>query len=146
MAPTDLTSTECSQPGPNPIRGSSVRASGPDDFDGRCDSGLGGQRRRIQKPRVIGRLQRRRGARAVATVALDQIRQDLGFGHRFALGGQFQPAPVRPGRTMSTIIEVAARNQLLKLQGHHSARAFQKQLNQAIAEARPNSFDIDIIE
>lgn len=54
--------------------------------------------------------------------------------------------PVRPGRNMSTIIEVAARNQLLKLQGHHSARAFQKQLNQAIAEARPNSFDIDIIE
>jgi HPr kinase/phosphorylase len=41
---------------------------------------------------------------------------------------------------------VAARNQLLKLQGHHSARAFQKQLNRAIAEARPNSYDIDIIE
>jgi HPr kinase/phosphorylase len=54
--------------------------------------------------------------------------------------------PVRPGRNMATIIEVAARNQLLKLQGHHSARAFQKQLNRAIAEARPNSYDIDIIE
>lgn len=54
--------------------------------------------------------------------------------------------PVRPGRTMATIIEVAARNQLLKLQGHHSARAFQEQLNRAIAEARPNSYDIDIIE
>jgi len=54
--------------------------------------------------------------------------------------------PVRPGRTMATIIEVAARNQLLKLQGHHSARDFQKQLNRAIAEARPNSYDIDLIE
>ena len=31
--------------------------------------------------------------------------------------------PVRPGRNLSTIIEVAARNQLLKFQGHHSARA-----------------------
>jgi HPr kinase/phosphorylase len=54
--------------------------------------------------------------------------------------------PVRPGRNMATIIEVAARNQLLKLQGHHSARAFQKQLNRAIADARPNSYDIDVIE
>jgi len=42
--------------------------------------------------------------------------------------------PVRPGRNMTTIIEVAARNQLLKLQGHHSARAFAERLNRAIAE------------
>ena len=41
--------------------------------------------------------------------------------------------PVRPGRNMTTIIEVAARNHLLKLQGHHSAREFANQLNQAIA-------------
>ena len=54
--------------------------------------------------------------------------------------------PVRPGRTMATIIEVAARNQLLKLQGHHSARIFQEQLNRAIAEARPQTYDIDHIE
>lgn len=45
--------------------------------------------------------------------------------------------PVRPGRNVATIIEVAARNQLLKFMGHHSARAFQDRLNQAIAEARP---------
>lgn len=32
--------------------------------------------------------------------------------------------PVRPGRSVSTIIEVAARNQLLKDMGHHSAREF----------------------
>ena len=42
--------------------------------------------------------------------------------------------PVRPGRNMTTIIEVAARNQLLKLQGHHSALEFQEKLNRAIAE------------
>jgi HPr kinase/phosphorylase len=41
--------------------------------------------------------------------------------------------PVRPGRNMTTIIEVAARNHLLKLQGHHSARDFQERLNRAIA-------------
>ncbi len=41
--------------------------------------------------------------------------------------------PVRPGRNMTTIIEVAARNHLLKQQGHHSAREFQERLNRAIA-------------
>jgi len=43
--------------------------------------------------------------------------------------------PVRPGRNMTTILEVAARNHLLKLQGHHSARAFQEQLSKAIADS-----------
>lgn len=55
--------------------------------------------------------------------------------------------PVRPGRSIATIIEVAARNQLLKLQGHNSAREFQDRLNRAIAEARPQSgFDVEGIE
>ena len=55
--------------------------------------------------------------------------------------------PVRPGRNLATIIEVAARNQLLKLQGHHSAREFQDRLNRAIADARPETaFDMDVIE
>jgi len=54
--------------------------------------------------------------------------------------------PVRPGRNVATIIEVAARNQLLKFQGHDSAQVFQEQLNRAIAEARPRNFDMDPIE
>lgn len=45
--------------------------------------------------------------------------------------------PIRPGRNITSIIEVAARNQLLKLQGKHSAREFQERLNKAIEEARP---------
>lgn len=43
--------------------------------------------------------------------------------------------PVRPGRNLATLTEVAARNQLLKLQGTHSARAFRDQLSRAMAEA-----------
>ncbi len=42
--------------------------------------------------------------------------------------------PVRPGRNLTTLIEVAARNHLLKLQGHHSAREFADKLNRAIAQ------------
>ncbi len=45
--------------------------------------------------------------------------------------------PVRPGRSMTTLIEVAARNHLLKLQGHNSALEFQERLNRAIAEGQP---------
>ncbi len=43
--------------------------------------------------------------------------------------------PVRPGRSMTTIIEVAARNHLLKLQGHYSALDFQDRLNKEIAQS-----------
>ena len=42
--------------------------------------------------------------------------------------------PVRPGRNIATLIEVAARNQLLKLQGIHSARAFRDRLHRAMGE------------
>jgi HPr kinase/phosphorylase len=54
--------------------------------------------------------------------------------------------PVRPGRNMTTIVEVAARNHLLKLQGHHSAREFQERLNRAIAlapGARVGEMDVE---
>jgi HPr kinase/phosphorylase len=42
--------------------------------------------------------------------------------------------PVRPGRNIATLIEVAARNQLLKYQGIHSARAFREHLNRAMGD------------
>jgi len=54
--------------------------------------------------------------------------------------------PVRPGRNMTTIVEVAARNHLLKLQGHHSAKEFQERLNRAIAlapGARVGELDVE---
>ncbi len=53
--------------------------------------------------------------------------------------------PVRPGRNMTTIVEVAARNHLLKEQGHHSAREFQDKLNRAIAVAPGRSMgELDV--
>jgi HPr kinase/phosphorylase len=60
----------------------------------------------------------------------------LGFDDRYddILGCQVQAMrlPVRPGRNLATLIEVAARNQLLKFQGTHSARAFRDQLHRAM--------------
>jgi len=43
--------------------------------------------------------------------------------------------PVRPGRNIATIIEVAARNQILKSLGVHSARDFQARLTKKLAAA-----------
>ena len=45
--------------------------------------------------------------------------------------------PVRPGRSLSLIIEVAARNRLLQVQGTHSAEAFAEQLRIHIARDQP---------
>jgi HPr kinase/phosphorylase len=40
--------------------------------------------------------------------------------------------PVRPGRSLTTIVEVAARNQLLKAMGHHSAMEFQNRVQEGL--------------
>lgn len=43
--------------------------------------------------------------------------------------------PVRPGRNLASIVEVAARNHLLKAQGHHAAQRLQARLERRLAEA-----------
>ena len=42
--------------------------------------------------------------------------------------------PVRPGRNMTSIVEVAARNHILKEMGYHGAREFQDHLEKRMAE------------
>ena len=57
--------------------------------------------------------------------------------------------PVRPGRNLATLIEVAARNQLLKVQGTHSARAFRDQLQRAMEGENleaPDRGSLDAVE
>jgi len=59
----------------------------------------------------------------------------------------FIKIPVRPGRNIAAIVEIAARNQLLKLGGHYSAREFQEQLNQEIlAQTRPAKSVWELLE
>ena len=43
--------------------------------------------------------------------------------------------PIRPGRNVASIVEVAARNHLLKLQGHNAAKKFQESLERRLAAA-----------
>lgn len=62
----------------------------------------------------------------------------LGFTENFmSLLGTNLPLfriPLSPGRSIATLIEVAARNHIIKIMGKHSARAFEKRLNKAISD------------
>jgi HPr kinase/phosphorylase len=42
--------------------------------------------------------------------------------------------PVAPGRSIAILVEVAARNQLLRARGHHAARALAERLEQTLRE------------
>jgi HPr kinase/phosphorylase len=48
--------------------------------------------------------------------------------------------PVAPGRNLAILVEVAARNQLLRSRGHHAARTLVTRLSQQLepAEHRPD--------
>ena len=54
--------------------------------------------------------------------------------------------PVTPGRNLASIIGVAARNYLLKMQGHHSAREFEKELIARMSIGRRKKTGEDEIE
>ena len=54
--------------------------------------------------------------------------------------------PVTPGRNLASIIGVAARNYLLKMQGHHSAREFEKELIARMSIRRRKKTGKDEIE
>jgi HPr kinase/phosphorylase len=49
--------------------------------------------------------------------------------------------PVAPGRSVSILVEVAARNQLLRARGHHAARVLADRLEQTLRAAGPPSDD-----
>jgi HPr kinase/phosphorylase len=47
--------------------------------------------------------------------------------------------PVATGRNLSMLVEIAARNHTLKLEGHHSAREFARSLEQQLERNRLRS-------
>jgi HPr kinase/phosphorylase len=57
--------------------------------------------------------------------------------HFFEILGMRVPLlrmPVAPGRNIAILVEVAARNQLLRMRGHHAARALADRLQQRLRE------------
>ncbi|HJR58101.1 MAG TPA: HPr(Ser) kinase/phosphatase [Vicinamibacterales bacterium] len=52
--------------------------------------------------------------------------------------------PVAPGRNVAILVEVAARNQLLRTRGHHAARRLVERLNRQLEPgAKPADADVD---
>lgn len=73
-----------------------------------------------------------RDGEAYERLGLEQLTHDL-------LGVQIPKlrVPVRAGRPIGVILEVAARNELLKRAGHHSAKRFAAQLADTLGLERP---------
>ena len=85
------------------------------------------------------------GAGPAGVTACDTLREQDPQGRITLIGGEAEPPysrmaipylliPVRHGRNTASVVEVAARNWLLKVRGHHSARQFQERLAAEIAE------------
>jgi HPr kinase/phosphorylase len=51
--------------------------------------------------------------------------------------------PIRPGRNVASIVEVAARNHLLKLQGHDAAKKFRESLERRLAAAQGTQWETE---
>jgi HPr kinase/phosphorylase len=46
--------------------------------------------------------------------------------------------PVAPGRNVAILVEVAARNQLLRVRGHHAARKLVSRLQEQLTAREPD--------
>jgi HPr kinase/phosphorylase len=76
------------------------------------------------------RLERWDPAREYERLGLDEEFQEI-LGLRVPLIRM----PVAPGRNLAILVEVAARNQLLRARGHHAARELARRLDQAISRS-----------
>jgi HPr kinase/phosphorylase len=54
--------------------------------------------------------------------------------------------PVAPGRNVAILVEVAARNQLLRSRGHHAARRFAARLERQLRSPSPDAAEIEDAE
>jgi HPr kinase/phosphorylase len=76
---------------------------------------------------LVVRLERWEAGREYDRLGLDEARFDL-LGVKIPL----ITMPVAPGRNIATLVEVAARSQLLRAGGHHAARLLAQRLDRAL--------------
>jgi HPr kinase/phosphorylase len=69
-------------------------------------------------------------------LGLDDLSHDL-FGTKIPM----LRIPVRPSQNLAVILEVAARNQLLKRAGHHAAKNFAREMAEKLGLSDPTSGD-----
>lgn len=73
--------------------------------------------------------------------AYDRLGLDESVYHVLEVPVPYIKMPVALGRNLSILVEVAARNHVLKLQGHHSAREFARRLEQEIKASKNQKLD-----
>lgn len=71
--------------------------------------------------------------------AYDRLGLDESVHHILETPVPYVKMPVALGRNLSILVEVAARNHVLKLQGHHSAREFARRLEEEIARKQADA-------
>jgi HPr kinase/phosphorylase len=94
--------------------------------------------RSSKRVELVVRLERWEPGREYERVGLDDHVTDI-----LGVGVPLIRMPVAPGRNLAILVEVAARNQLLRARGHHAARALAARLDEALARGlgRPNPDD-----
>jgi HPr kinase/phosphorylase len=97
--------------------------------------------RSSKRVEFVVELQRWDSARDYDRLGLDDAHHDL-------LGLQIPKVtmPVAPGRSVAILVEVAARNQLLRARGVHAARAFVEALDQRLERVGAGLEDPDDVE
>jgi HPr kinase/phosphorylase len=88
--------------------------------------------RSAKRVELVVQLERWDPAREYERLGLDED-----FYQILGLGVPLIRMPVAPGRNIAILVEVAARNQLLRARGHHAARLFAERLEQSLLEAVP---------
>ena len=78
--------------------------------------------------------------------AYDRLGLDETVHHILDLPVPYIRMPVALGRNISNLVEIAARNHVLKLQGHHSAREFVRQLEEDLAQKSEDTAELAIPE
>jgi HPr kinase/phosphorylase len=96
--------------------------------------------RSSKRVELVVRLERWDPAHEYERVGLDDQCIDL-----LGVGVPLIRMPVAPGRNLAILVEVAARNQLLRARGHHAAQALAARLDEALARgARPFDTSDDV--
>src|SRR5215212_2023716 len=92
--------------------------------------------RSSKRVELVVQLERWVPTREYERLGLDEVFYDI-LGLRVPLIRM----PVAPGRNIAILIEVAARNQLLRARGHHAARALAERLEETLRRSAPPSDD-----
>jgi len=88
--------------------------------------------RSSKRVELVVQLERWESGRQYERLGLDDE-----FFEMLGLRVPFIRMPVAPGRSVAILVEVAARNQLLRSRGHHAARALADRLEEALRKGAP---------